>query len=147
MGIYQRDNLSSLLAGTLQAALDRHQKTTELQNAYTASNTKAITGLMKSVGRAYEMREEDELKQKLAELQKERNAAATAIADSEAEKSLAIEKRNAEILDAYEAAKAAKAQAEIERPNYSTNEYLDAIRSSERRQYNPYYIPAMRGVY
>ena len=147
MGIYQRDNLSSSLTSALQAALDRHQKTTELQNAYTASNTKAITGLMKSVGRAYEMREEDELKQKLAELQKERNAAATAIADSDAEKSLAIEKRNAEILDAYEAAKAAKAQAEIERPNYSTNEYLDAIRSSAMRKYNPYYIPAMRGVY
>lgn len=70
-GIYNRDNLGAQLPAGLEAALARHQATTDRNNARTASNIAAITsgaeGIVKDLHR-------DELMQELAELRREREA-------------------------------------------------------------------------
>lgn len=70
-GIYNRDNLGAQLPAGLEAALARHQATTDRNNARTASNMAALTrgaeGIVKDLHR-------DELMQELADLRREREA-------------------------------------------------------------------------
>lgn len=70
-GIYNRDNLGAQLPAGLEAALARHQATTDRNNARTASNMAAITrgaeGIVKDLHR-------DELMQELADLRRERES-------------------------------------------------------------------------
>lgn len=70
-GIYNRDNIGAQLPAGLEAALARHQATTDRNNARTASNVAAIAngaeGIIKDLHR-------DELMQELKDLRAEREA-------------------------------------------------------------------------
>jgi len=72
MGIYQRDNLSSVLASPLESALARHQTTTDRQNKMTQDNIDAVArgaeGIAKDIYRDRLLRKLDELKAQREEL-------------------------------------------------------------------------------
>lgn len=71
-GLYQRDNLSSLLAGSLGDALARHQATTDRQNKLTQANVDAIAkgaeGVAKDIYRDRLLSKLDALKAQRDEL-------------------------------------------------------------------------------
>ena len=79
MSIYQRDNLN--LQAALEAALNRRQAAVDRQAARNTSNTKAVTGLLETLGRAYEMRDTRTIDERLRDLMRERDITAKAIAE------------------------------------------------------------------
>ena len=79
MGIYQRDNLN--LQSALEAALNRRQAAVDRQAARNTSNTKAVTDLMETLGRAYEMRDTRTIDERIRDLMHERDLTAKAIAE------------------------------------------------------------------
>lgn len=79
MGIYQRDNLN--LQAALEAALNRRQATVDRQAARNTSNTQAVTGLLETLGRAYEMRDTRTIDERIRDLMHERDITAKAIAE------------------------------------------------------------------
>lgn len=79
MGIYQRDNLN--LQSALEAALSRRQAAVDRQAARNTSNTQAVTGLLETLGRAYEMRDTRTIDERIRDLMHERDITAKAIAE------------------------------------------------------------------
>lgn len=71
-GLYQRDNLSSLLAGSLGDALARHQATTDRQNKMTQDNIDAVArgaeGIAKDIYRDRLLSKLNALKEQREEL-------------------------------------------------------------------------------
>lgn len=70
-GIYNRDNIGSMLMTGLENALRRRNERTKTENARTADSIKAINSFVKSVGYAGE----DDLDDKLNQLKMEKLAA------------------------------------------------------------------------
>lgn len=68
-GIYQRDNLSSVLAGSLENALARHQATTDRDNARIGNSIDAVAKGMEGIGKDIYR---DRLLSKLDELKAQR---------------------------------------------------------------------------
>jgi len=77
-GIYNRDNIGSMLMTGLENALRRRNERTKTENARTADSIKAINSFVKSVGYAGD----DDLDDKLKQLQMERLAAQKAQEDA-----------------------------------------------------------------
>ena len=85
-GIYNRDNIGSMIIAGLENALRRRNERTKTENARTADSIKAINSCVKSAGYAGE----DDLDDKLAQLKMERLAAQKAQEDAD-ERSLVAE--------------------------------------------------------
>ena len=83
MGIYERDGMGSALSAALNQALARRQAAVERSAGYRNANVAAITGLIKSLGRAGEMSEKDELEKKMDSLKAELAEAQAAQAEKE----------------------------------------------------------------
>lgn len=77
-GIYNRDNIGSMIMTGLENALRRRNERTKTENARTADSIKAINSFVKSAGYA----SEDDLDDKLNQLKLERLAAQKAQEDA-----------------------------------------------------------------
>lgn len=77
-GIYNRDNIGSMLMTGLENALRRRNERTKTENARIADNVKAINSFVKSAGYA----DSDDLDDKLNQLKMERIAAQKAQEDA-----------------------------------------------------------------
>ena len=101
-GIYNRDNIGSMLMTGLENALRRRNERTKIENARTADSIKAINSFVKSVGYAGE----DDLDDKLNQLKMERIAAQKAQEDA-----------NQAVLDANERSLVAEQNMQGYRPS------------------------------
>lgn len=101
-GIYNRDNIGSMIIAGLENALRRRNERTKTENARTADSIKAINSFVKSAGYAGE----DDLDDKLAQLKMERLAAQKAQEDA-----------NQAVLDATERSLVAEQNMQGYRPS------------------------------
>ena len=101
-GIYNRDNIGSMLMTGLENALRRRNERTKTENARTADSIKAINSFVKSAGYAGE----DDLDDKLNQLKLERLAAQKAQEDA-----------NQAVLDANERSLVAEQNMQGYRPS------------------------------
>ena len=101
-GIYNRDNIGSMLMTGLENALRRRNERTKTENARTADSIKAINSFVKSAGYA----DSDDLDDKLNQLKMERIAAQKAQEDA-----------NQAVIDANERSLAAEQNMQGYRPS------------------------------
>lgn len=78
-GIYTRDQLN--LQSALADALNRRERQMQRQADRNTSNTQAVTGLLETLGRAYEMRDTRTIDERIRDLMHERDITAKAIAE------------------------------------------------------------------
>lgn len=154
-GIYNRDNIGSMLMTGLENALRRRNERTKTENARTADSIKAINSFVKSAGYA----SQDDLDDKLNQLKLERLAAQKAQEDANQavldanERSLVAEQN----MDGYKPGVVGSAYEQLMQgymPSIPTRQPVIPVvhqaymyTEPERPQPNYNYWDAMQGVY